>query len=165
MAAHSSKKVKTSQFKELQDAVLHGDLETIKLLVQEGADIHAQDNYALNTSADRGYLPIVKYLVEECGADIFRDNNIVMKWALGQGQLSVVKYLVEQGISIHANDDYALKTSVEEDQRDIVEYLLLQGADLKIAHSFVFENPALEKWLNSAGLAKKLEQAPARQRQ
>ena len=36
-----------------------------KYLVENGADIHACDDYVLKRSAYNGYLDIVKYLVEK----------------------------------------------------------------------------------------------------
>jgi hypothetical protein len=42
------------------------DLINIKLLLEQGANIHFDNDYALKWSAERGYLEIVKYLVIDC---------------------------------------------------------------------------------------------------
>ena len=45
------------------------DINVIKMLVENGADIHANNDAALRHAAYRGHLEVVKYLVEK-GADI-----------------------------------------------------------------------------------------------
>ena len=39
-----------------------GNLEMVKLAVEHGADIHAQDNYALRWASRNGHLEVIKYL-------------------------------------------------------------------------------------------------------
>ena len=43
-------------------SVESGRLEVVKYLIENGADIHAEDDYALKYSAINGHLEIVKYL-------------------------------------------------------------------------------------------------------
>ena len=43
-------------------AVESGNLETVKFLVEKGADVHADDDWALCWSASNGHLEVVKYL-------------------------------------------------------------------------------------------------------
>ncbi len=72
------------------------DLDKIKEFVENGADIHADNNRSLYWSAGKGYLDVVKYLIKE-GADIHADNNIALRWSAKNGHLDVVKYLIEEG--------------------------------------------------------------------
>ena len=71
-------------------------IEIVKYLVENGADIHAQDNYALRWSARNDNFDIVKYLVEN-GADIHADNDYALWWSVCSNYLEIVKYLIENG--------------------------------------------------------------------
>ena len=62
---------------ELIDAARYGDLETVKLLIENGADINAkdEDGYTVLMHASfNGYLEIVKYLIEK-GANVNEDKD------------------------------------------------------------------------------------------
>ena len=55
----------------LHDAAINGHLDTVKYLVEQGADKEARDDQnrtPLHLAADNGHLDTVKYLVEQ-GAD------------------------------------------------------------------------------------------------
>jgi hypothetical protein len=76
-------------------------LETIKYLIEQGADIHACCDYALRWSARNGHTDTVKCLIEQ-GADIHARCDWALRYAAGKGHTDIVKYLVEQGANIHA---------------------------------------------------------------
>ena len=52
----------------LKLAVIRGDLDLVRFLVGQGADIHLNDDLALTSAGHRMYVGIVKYLIEK-GAD------------------------------------------------------------------------------------------------
>jgi ankyrin repeat protein len=68
----------------------------VKFLVSIGADVSADDNYAVKWASENGHLKVVKYLVS-LGADITADNNYAALWACRENHVEVVKYLVSQG--------------------------------------------------------------------
>jgi ankyrin repeat protein len=70
-----------------------GGLYQVKLLVEQGSDIHAYDDYVLRWSARNGHLEIVKHLVEN-GASIHAQDDFALIWSAANGHLEVVKYLV-----------------------------------------------------------------------
>jgi ankyrin repeat protein len=109
---------------ELIKTIQNGDLDKIKNLVEQGADIHVKDDYALRLSAANGHLYIVKYLVEQ-GADIHADNDCALRYSANNGRLEVVKYLVEQGADIHADNDCALKWSAKYGHLETVKYFII----------------------------------------
>ena len=106
-------------------AALYGYLDIIKYFVEEGADIHAHDDLALRWAALQGHLDVVKYLVEQ-GADIHVDNDDALCWAAEQGHLDVIKYLVEHGADIHAHDNLALRWALRRGYPKIFEYIVEQ---------------------------------------
>jgi hypothetical protein len=134
----------------------NGHLEIVQYLVEKGADIHVDNDYALLFSAENGHLDVVKYLIEKNGdLDIsiewalllsaenghlevvkylfeLRDNsrivNDILRSSARNGHLDVVKYLVEEcGADIHSADECALCHSAENGHLDIVIYLV-EGA-------------------------------------
>ena len=116
---------------QLIKASENGDLDNIKYLVENGANIHAQDDYVLRYSSRYGYLDIVKCLVEN-GANIHTQDDCALRWSIQGGYLDIVKYLVENGADIHADNDYALWWSVCSNYLEIVKYLIENGADQKV---------------------------------
>ena len=81
---------------ELFKAVINNDLENIKDLIEQGADLHANHEGALRLAADFGHLEVVKYLLEQ-GANLNIFDDWALRWAVRYGRLEVVKYLLEQG--------------------------------------------------------------------
>jgi ankyrin repeat protein len=63
---------------DLIQAAQYGNLINVKSLIEQGADIHAKDDYAFRNSAASEYLDIVKYLLEQ-GSDIHADNDCALK--------------------------------------------------------------------------------------
>ena len=57
-----------------------------------GADIHADDEGALQWASQNGHLEVVQYLVEQ-GADIHAYDDYALRMASWHGHLEVVKYL------------------------------------------------------------------------
>ena len=55
-------------------SAIHGHLEVVKFLVDKGANVSADNDYALRWSANGGHLEVVKFLVSQ-GADI-RANHL-----------------------------------------------------------------------------------------
>ena len=65
------------------------NVETFKYLIECGADIHTDNDYALRWSAEKGYLSVVKFLVES-GADIHANRDHPVQLSAKNGHLSVV---------------------------------------------------------------------------
>jgi len=69
-----------------------GHLEIVKYLVEQGADIHAEDDFALSWAAQLGHLDIVKYLVSK-GANTHARNDETLRWAELNCHTAIVEYL------------------------------------------------------------------------
>ncbi len=106
----------------LKNATKNPNLPVVKYLVERGADIHYDNEYALRWAIGNGDLDIVKYLNEQ-GADIHISYDYPLRWASERGHLPVVKYLVENKANIHANHDEALRIAKLNNHLDIVNYL------------------------------------------
>src|SRR3989344_3954799 len=117
------------QFMDFIDACKQCSLDKVISLLDQGADIHAEDDCALQLSAQNGHLHVVQFLLEH-GADIHADNDCALRWSAYSGHLPVVQFLLEHGADIHANNDCAFQLSAESGHLPVVQYLLEQGAKI-----------------------------------
>jgi hypothetical protein len=67
-------------------------LEAMELALQHGANVHADNDYALRWASDKGHLPVVQFLVQH-GANVHADNDYALRWASRNGHLPVVQFL------------------------------------------------------------------------
>ena len=103
----------------------NGHLHIVKYLVEQGQDIHKDDEAVLRYSAWYGHLDVVKYCVEKHNADIHAQDDFALIYSAQGGHLEVVKYLVEKhNADIHAKDDFALRYSAQGGHLEVVKYLV-----------------------------------------
>lgn len=79
----------------------NGHFEVVKFFVENGADIHANSEFALKSSAKNNHFSIVKYLVEK-GADIHVDNDYPFQYSAHHEYFKLIKFLIENGANIDA---------------------------------------------------------------
>ncbi|RLB59973.1 MAG: hypothetical protein DRI34_00170 [Deltaproteobacteria bacterium] len=121
----------------LSRAAWNGDLDLVRKLIAEGADVDRRDetdNRALDYAAIRGDLPIVELLVS-AGADVRAagpDGSTVLHSAMESCNLDVVRYLVEQGAEVNArmDDTTPLHLAGYGSPPELIDYLVAQGADV-----------------------------------
>ena len=96
-----------------------GHLDIVKLLVDNDADINAEDMFgstSLELASDKGHLEICEILINN-GADVNSNNNngcTPLFWAGYYGHTDVVKLLLEYGADITIRtigDSNCLKTT------------------------------------------------------
>ena len=141
---------------KLLNAVKNDELDLVKYLVSQGADVTANDNEAIISAAEGNHLAIVKYLVSK-GADVTADDNEVLLHAVANENLALVKYLVSQGADVTAQNNAAIIDATEYKNLDIVKYLVSQGAtqDIKdeyLINAIIYEDIQLIKILVSQGV-------------
>ena len=115
--------------KYLVDGVNKGRASHV-FLVEQGADLHTENEEALRSAANNGHLDVVKYLVEQ-GADLHDEDEEALRLAAINGHLDVVKYLIEQG----ANPQFILNNP-NRYQPEIVDYIRKNGG-----HPFLLDKP------------------------
>jgi len=121
--------IHTDNDQALRWSASNGYIDVVKFLVQNGADIHADNDYALRWSTSNGYIDVVKFLVQN-GADIHANDDLALRWSASIGHIDVVKFLIENGADIHAWDDYALRYSAYHGHIEVVKFLVQNGADI-----------------------------------
>jgi ankyrin repeat protein len=117
----------TANQKILDSALEHesqnGHTETVKLLLDAGADVHADCDWALVWASYNGHTETVKALLE-AGADVHARNDCALIWASGNGQTEVVKILLAAGSDVHAENDEALRLASQNGHAKTVEVLV-----------------------------------------
>lgn len=104
----------------------YSETATWKYLYENGADITAQDDYAVRWAAKNGHLEIVRYLYEK-GTNIMAKNNYAVRLAACNGHLEVVRYLYEKGAYIIEGSIWTVKQATKNGHTDVVEYLREMG--------------------------------------
>jgi ankyrin repeat protein len=111
-------------------------IEILKFLVKNGADVTSEGCWALISSASSGHLSITKYLVE-VGSDVTTKGNRAIALAKYYGHLEVVKYLVDVGADLKAEKSYLPVSDVKilnyiKDLATIKKYIKLLNRRCKV---------------------------------
>lgn len=114
---------------EFIDAVQNNDPDAIAELLERGANIHANSDYALRWSATRGHLDMVAKLLEY-NANLHAYDDSALQLSAQNGHLCVVSLLLERDANLHAADDHALRWSARNNHLDVVMLLLERGANV-----------------------------------
>ena len=136
--------VAADQGEELRWAVRLDDLEKLKGMVREGADVNAQGGFAdetpLHVAAKHGRLKAAQYLVSQ-GANVTskaHHGQTPLHDAAWHGHLGLAKYLVHHGAPVNEKDREGyvpLKDAAVNGHLRVVQYLLGQGAQFSKAGS------------------------------
>ncbi|XP_031616943.1 serine protease persephone-like isoform X2 [Contarinia nasturtii] len=122
----------------LTSAAVEGNIETIKTLINDGANVNFEDEYKhtpLHWAAVQGHAEIIKYLIEK-GVNVNVENldkNTPIHWAAWNGHKEAVKTLIDHGANVNAEDkDKAtpLHKAAENGHTDTVKYLVNHGANV-----------------------------------
>lgn len=113
-------------------AVIHNHIAVVKylttipgILVEPGV---------LNVAAEKGYLEILKYMVEDMKMDPHMNDEEPLVSACTYGHLPVVRYLVEeQKADVRVRNDTPLVSAYN---CGIVAYLISKGVDVNARNSF-----------------------------
>jgi len=115
-------------------AVYIGNLDMIKLLIENGADVNTVSSYnatPLHVATGLNRLDIVKYLIEEAHGDVHRvnkKNTICLNVAGIQGNTTLIEYLLQQpGTDINHQDidgETTLHFAVNKNETDAIKILL-----------------------------------------
>lgn len=111
---------------ELVDAILEGNLSSVKRLVSSEAKL---DKDSLIIAAENGHYSIAGHLVSKGITDkeTLQTGLVNAAW---KGHLKVVKLLVAIGANPRAYSDGAFFYAAEAGHLDVVKYLASQGADI-----------------------------------
>jgi ankyrin repeat protein len=125
----------------LDDAVLRGDMETVRMLASGGADVNARGNSGagpLDDAALKGNAAIARILLEH-GANVEARNAYgatPLHDAALSGQVEVAKLLLDWGADVNARESESgstpLYSAAAMGHAAMAELLLARGADPRI---------------------------------
>jgi len=133
----------TNKFNELYDSIVANDFDNIKILVENGLDIHCENDKAFLIACYFGNLEIIEYLLNN-GADInacvkanYGDNSKYsisgngLSFAVDNSQLDVFDYLLEKGIKADLNNSLALGKIIFRKDFNRATKLIKNGANVQ----------------------------------
>ena len=122
--------------------VQEGDLDGLKLLVADGADVNSQSSgdrwTPLMIAAHEGHVEMVETLFGKgavLDASSGKDQNALMIATI-EGHVEVVSALLEHGAQVNARNKRgwtALRFAISMDETEILQLLIEAGADVDIA--------------------------------
>ena len=103
-------------------ASIEGHLEVVRLLLDHGADVHANYDDALSWASENGHWRVVQLLLDH-GANVHAEDDDALKLSSLNGQLEVVQLLLDHGADVHAGNDQALRWASMNGYSDVVHAL------------------------------------------
>jgi len=122
----------------LHAAALSGDLQKVKQLLGQGADVNTRDMYQqtpLHIAASTGKTKVAELLISQ-GAEINAQNKdqlTPLHWAAYSGSTKVAKLLIRKGADVNARDKYKdtpLHKAALMGKTEVAELLIRKGADV-----------------------------------
>lgn len=111
---------------ELEAAVFTGNMDLLKALIENGADVHARRDAALFTASVEGHTAAARVLLE-AGADPHANNHLA--WAVIGGHVDIVRLLLAAGADPHVRLNQSLRLATRKGNAAIVGLLLAAGAN------------------------------------
>ncbi len=124
-------------------ATVEGHIETIKLLLNSGANINyvgnrRWDSQAVIIAIQEGHLEIVKLLCT-AGADVSGLIGIkALNWAAGKGNEEIVKFLLQHGVDVNYEIAHGKKCDdttpplIAASSTEVLQVLLKHGANINV---------------------------------
>jgi ankyrin repeat protein len=117
--------VKPPKYYYLNNACIRGHDKVVKILLSVGASI---DNGTISSVMYDNQVEIIRLLLSN-GQNIISAYNL--QQASGYGGVKIFKLLLNAGISVHINNNFALKNAVKNSNTQIVKILLKAGVTVR----------------------------------
>ena len=115
----------------LIQASSRGYLPFVKLLVDNGADIHAQNDLGYRLAAIANKLEVVEFLLTK-GIDINNDAGNSLITAVENRAIPMITLLLDKGANIHVYHDISLRIAAFKGYTEIVDLLIARGANINM---------------------------------
>lgn len=111
-----------AEARPLRWAAGHGHTETVKLLLAAGANVHADNDWALRMASNCGHTDTVKVLLV-AGANVHAVGDYALRGAAKNDHTETVKILLAAGADVHAWDDWALRFAARNGNTETMQVL------------------------------------------
>ena len=108
--------------KRLVEAAGNGNLSLVKQYLDEGDDIHYEQDAALHLASGNDHVEVIKLLLNR-GANIHALDDVAFRWASYNGHVEVVKILLDRGADRSARNYEALRWARKNNYKKIVNLL------------------------------------------
>lgn len=108
------------------EALELGDPQDARRLIEKGADLHAEDDFAIGHAARLGNMDFLDFLIEN-GANVRAGGDRALRTAAAHGRLAALKRLHEKGSDPYAGNGTALVDAAAQGHMGVVKYLVEQG--------------------------------------
>lgn len=135
--------------KPVRTAAEYGHLEIVEYLIERGANIYADNNYAFEHATRGGHLKLIQYFVEEYGYDI--DNDFYLNIVVDKGKIDVVRYLCS--IRKKSINDDTIKLAARCGRINILKYFESMGYNINcgLSKSIEYRQVHVAKYILSKG--------------
>jgi len=127
----------------IRSASYNGHINVVKFILDNGGDIHYEEDIGLEMACENGELEMVKFLVLH-GAD----KSKGFKTAITYGRYDIVKFFVEKGVDINLDDGYAIRVACYQNYRSMIYYLVEKGADIHSQNNYPVRIACSEGYLD-----------------
>lgn len=138
--------------KAINESFIHsirkGNVESINFFIEKGADIHYQEDMALDTATTFDNLEVLKFLVEELNLDP-KTNFRCIRDAAQHNNMEMLRYLVEScHVDVSIKDNCAINCAIMRDSLEAMLYLQSHGANpnllvIESSNLLDIENPSM----------------------
>ena len=98
-------------------------IEFIGICLDNGANIHYNNDEAFLTAAYNDNFKLVQFLLKK-GADVHAQDDDAIWRAAECNQMDLFELLLAAGADVHANNDLALRMAKQNDHQDIIAIIL-----------------------------------------
>jgi ankyrin repeat protein len=124
----------------LHRAVAGGHVPVVELLLNAGADIHSEEDYALRLAASpskcsQASEDMLNLLIRR-GANVHVHDDFALRWAAGKGHLPLVRVLLANGGNARAHNNHALFWASGNGHTPVVLLLIQHGAEVTACNSY-----------------------------
>lgn len=113
-------------------AVRNGSIPQIKWTIENGADIHYQENMALDTASTFEHLNVLKYLNNEIGLKVINQDKCLFD-ACRHNDIDMIQFIVEDcAMSVTVNENRPIQNAVMTDSLEAFLYLKNKGAPINL---------------------------------
>jgi ankyrin repeat protein len=120
----------------MMQAAIAYDLALIKELVEEGVDLHCENDFVFNISLCHNKPEITKYIISQArGSDIEHYVNEALVEYAHAGNIPFVKKMIKMGGNIHHMADEAVNWACGFGQLKMVKFLVSLGARIEVQNA------------------------------